>query len=49
MKELSVEEKNRYYDRAIAKVKEEAIDGYLDAVAVNDISPELKENNDKAN
>ena len=47
MRELSIEEKARYYDRAIAKAKEHAIDGYLDAVAVDDIFSELKENKDE--
>ena len=47
MRELSIEEKARYYDRAIAKAKEHAIDGYLDAVAVDDIFFELKENKDE--
>lgn len=42
-KELTIEEKAKAYDRAIANAKEQAIDGYLDAVAVNDIFPELKE------
>lgn len=47
MKELSVEEKAKAYDRALAKAKEQAIDGFLDAVAVNDIFPSLKENEDE--
>ena len=47
MKELSIEEKARAYDRALAKAKEEAIDGYLDAVAVNDIFPEIIEGEDE--
>lgn len=41
-KELTIEEKAKAYDRAIANAKEKAIDGYLDAVAVNDIFPELQ-------
>ena len=42
-KELTIEEKAKAYDRAIANAKEKAIDGYLDAVAVIDIFPELAE------
>lgn len=40
MKEIDYKEK---YEQALAKAKELAIDGYLDAVAVDDIFPELKE------
>lgn len=47
MKELSVEEKAKRYDEAIERAKEQAIDGYLDAVAVNDIFPELAESEDE--
>ena len=43
IEKLSIEEKAKAYDRALAKAKEEAIDGYLDAVAINDIFPELKD------
>ena len=45
-KELTIEEKAKAYDRALANAKEQAIDGYLDAVAVNDIFPELKQSED---
>ena len=47
MKELSIEEKAKRYDEAIKRTKEYAIDGYLDAVAVNDIFPELAESEDE--
>lgn len=43
MKEFSVEIKAKFYDEAIKRAKELAIDGYLDAVAVNEIFPELEE------
>lgn len=44
---MTMKEKAKAYERAIARAKEEAIDGYLDAVAVNDIFPELKEGEQK--
>lgn len=40
MEQIDYKEK---YEQALAKVKELAIDGYLDAVAVDDIFPEFKE------
>lgn len=46
-KELTIEEKAKAYDRALANAKEQAIDGYLDAVAVIDIFPELAESEDE--
>lgn len=43
----SIEEKARAYDEALARAQEYAIDGYLDAVAVNEIFTELKGSEDK--
>lgn len=44
---MTKEEKAAAYDAAIKKVKELAIDDYLDAIAVTDIFPELKEIEDE--
>lgn len=44
MKEIDYKEK---YEQALAKAKELAIDGYLDAVAVNEIFHEIRENDDE--
>ena len=42
VEELSIEQKAKAYDEAIDRAKEEAIDGFLDAVAIDTIFPELK-------
>mgnify|MGYP006992109972 CR=1 FL=1 len=44
---MTTKEKAAAYDAAIKKVKELAIDDYLDAIAVTDIFPELKEIEDE--